>query len=96
MKILDELWYGNILPFEYDMSANGRIHKLLELLTQNENELLPLISEEAKEVYDKLRGNQAELSDVIEREIFSIGFRLGARIMLEVMSGNDIPHIDEA
>ena len=96
MKILDELWYGNILPSEYDMSANGRIHKLLELLTQNEDELLPLISEETKVVYDKLRDNQAELSDVTEREIFGIGFRLGARIMLEVMSGNDIPHIDEA
>ncbi|MBQ9612004.1 MAG: hypothetical protein IJV14_05375, partial [Lachnospiraceae bacterium] len=42
-----------------------------------------------KEVMEKLRDNQSELNDLNECEVFVCGFRLGARIMLEVLDGND-------
>ena len=59
------------------------------LILQNEEELAPLLSEKAKEVLEKLRDNQSELNDLGECEVFVCGFRLGARIMLEVLDGSD-------
>ena len=56
---------------------------------QNEEELAPLLSEKAKEVLEKLRDNQSELNYLNECEVFVCGFRLGARIMLEVLDGSD-------
>ena len=50
---------------------------------------LSLLSEKAKEVLEKLRDNQSELNDLNECEVFVCGFRLGARIMLEVLDGSD-------
>ncbi len=54
-----------------------------------EEELAPLLSEKAKEVLEKLWDNQSELNDLGECEVFVCGFRLGARIMLEVLDGSD-------
>ena len=48
MRILEEFWYGNIEPTEYDTSSNKEYKKLVELIFRN-------------------------------------GFKLGARMMLEVM-----------
>lgn len=95
MKILEELWYGNITPNARDVERGSRQQKIDSLLIQNEQELIPLLSEKAKEVYEKARENQTELNDLNECEAFCIGFRLGARIAYEVMDGMDIPSIDD-
>lgn len=95
MKILEEFWYGNIQPNEKSIPAGSKHAKLLQLVVQNEDALIPLLSEEAKEVFDKFRGAQDELSSINECDAFVLGFRLGGRFMLEVMENMDIPFIDE-
>ena len=98
MKILEELWYGNVTPGERSVEKVDRLWNLGKLILQNEEELAPLLSEKAKEVLEKLRDNQSELNDLNECEVFVCGFRLGARIMLEVLDGSDkwgrVPRID--
>ena len=89
MKILEELWYGNVTPGEQSVEKVDRLWNLGKLILQNEEELAPLRSEKAKEVLEKLRDNQSELNDLNECEVFVCGFRLGARIMLEVLDGSD-------
>jgi len=89
MKILEELWYGNVAPGERSVDKGDRLWNLGRLILQNEEELAPLLSEKAKEVLEKLRDNQSELNDLNECEVFVCGFRLGARIMLEVLDGSD-------
>ena len=95
MKILEELWYGNINPNERDVKPGSRQHKLGALIVRNEKDLLPMLSEQAKDIYEKLRDCQSELYGINECEAFCIGFRLGARITYEAMEGNDIPSIDD-
>ena len=85
MKILEELWYGNILPHELDVSPKSSLERLGRLIVRNEEELDPLLSEKAKEVFEKLMENQADRTRLNECEAFVYGFRLGAKIMLEVM-----------
>ena len=85
MKILEELWYGNILPHEWDAAPKNRLERLGRLIVRNEEELDPLLSEKAKEVFEKLMENQADRTRLTECEAFAYGFRLGAKVMLEVM-----------
>ena len=89
MKILEELWYGNIAPSERSIDKGNPMENLVRLIVRNEEELAPLLSENAKEVLEKLMDNQSELHSIRECEVFISGFRLGARSMLEVLDGSD-------
>ena len=52
-------------------------------------ELDSLLSGKAKGLLEKLQDNQAEWAYLKDCEIFTYSFRLGARIMLEVMNDGD-------
>ena len=48
MKILDDLWYGNVSPFEQCSQDNKRLKELLSLMARNRGKLgetLKLIAE---------------------------------------------------
>lgn len=64
-------------------------------ILRHEEKLIPLLSEEAKAIYEKIRDNQEELRSLDECEAFHRGFRLGARIAYETMEGTDVPSIDD-
>ena len=89
MKILEELWYGNVAPSERSIDKGSPMCELGRLIVRNEEELAPLLSENAKEVLEKLMDNQSELHSIRECEVFICGFRLGARIMLEVLDDSN-------
>ena len=63
MKILEELWYGIFAPNDRDVPKGSRLHKLGALVVRHEENLMPMLSEQAKEVYEKLRDCQSELND---------------------------------
>lgn len=85
MSILEELWFGNIGPNESKLSSNSEQYELVSLIVRHEESLMPMLPDEAKEVYEKLRECRSELSSLVECEAFIEGFRFGARIMTEVM-----------
>lgn len=74
MKILEELWYGNINPNERDIKPGSRLHKLGALIIRHEETLMPLLSEQAKDIYEKLRDCQSELHGINECEAFASVF----------------------
>ncbi len=43
MKILEELWYGNVAPGERSVDKGDRLWNLGRLILQNEEELAPLL-----------------------------------------------------
>ena len=53
MRILEEFWYGNIEPTEYDTSSCKEYKKLLELICKNEEKLKSTMTDEQKELFDK-------------------------------------------
>ena len=53
MRILEEFWYGNIEPTEYDTSSCKEYKKLLELLCRNEEKLQAIITYEQKELFSR-------------------------------------------
>ena len=86
MSILEELWYGNIEPAEYDISPDKKYKDMLQLISRNEDKLLATMTDAQKELFTKYADCVREYQVMAECLLFQNGFRLGARIMLEVMA----------
>lgn len=83
MNILEELYYGNIVPNEKCAKLNSEAMELIKLLNRNEEKLKVIFSEEQKIIFEKYKDCNREISEICEREAFLNGFRLGARIIIE-------------
>ena len=90
MKTIDELWYGNVSPFEQCTRGNKRLKELLKLVARNREELDgtltrqdPSDAQRAKETLEKFEGCMNEMHSITERDAFSHGFRLGVQLMAE-------------
>ena len=53
MNILEELWYGNIEPAEYDISPSKEYKEMLQLISRNEDKLLATMTEPQKQMFIK-------------------------------------------
>ena len=84
MRILEEFWYGNIEPNEYDISSK-EYKKLLGLICRNEEKLRATMTDEQKELFEKYTDYVREYQTITDCLIFQNSFKLGARMMLEVM-----------
>ena len=85
MKILAEFWYGNIEPTEYDTSSCKEYKKLLELICRNKEKLRATMTDEQKELFAKYTNCVREYQILTDCLIFQNSFKLGARMVLEVM-----------
>ena len=79
------IWYGNIEPTEYDTSSCKEHKKLLELICRNEEKLRATMTDEQKELFEKYTECVREHQTITDCLIFQNSFKLGARMMLEVM-----------
>ena len=85
MNILEEFWYGNLDPAEYDSSTSKEYKEVLQLIVRNEDKLLATMTEEQKELFSRYRDCVREHQAMAECLLFQNSFRLGGRMMLEVM-----------
>ena len=85
MKILEELWYGNVEPTEYDTSSCKEYRELLELICRNEEKLRTTMTGEQKDLFEKYSDCVREYQTLTDCLVFQNSFKLGARMMLEVM-----------
>ena len=53
MRLLEELWYGNIEPTEYDNSPCKECREVLQLISRNEEKLRATMTDEQKERLDQ-------------------------------------------
>ena len=83
MKITDELWYGNIAPFEQCTRCDKRLKELLKLVARNSEELDSTLTEKQKETLEKFVECMNEMHSITERDAFSYGFKLGVQLMAE-------------
>ena len=84
-KILEELWYGNLCPIENYRESCEQMSDLIEYIKRHRKDLKDTMTDEQKTIFEKLDDCSDELDSMCQREIFAYGFRLGARIAIEVM-----------
>ena len=87
--ILEELYYGNICPHTDCRSHAKDTKQLIGYIADHHDNLLATLNEQQKEILEKFDDCNNELTDINEREIFSYAFKLGARMMLEVLSNTE-------
>lgn len=85
MRILEGFWYGNIEPTEYDTFSCKEYKGVLRLITRNEEKLLATMMDEQKELFSRYTDAVREYQTMADCLLFQSSFRLGVRIMLEVM-----------
>lgn len=85
MRILEEFWYGNIEPTDYDADASKEYKEALRLITKNEEKLHATMTDEQKESFSRYTDAVREYQTMAECLLFRHSFKLGAKMMLEVM-----------
>ena len=85
-SILEELFYGNICPNTDCRSQDKETKQLMGYISDHHDNLLSTLNKQQKEILEKFDDCYNELIDINEREIFAYAFKLGARIMLAVIS----------
>ena len=69
MRILEEFWYGNIEPTEYDTSSK-EYKKLQELICRNEEKLRAAMTDDQKELFEKYTDCVREYQAITDCLIF--------------------------
>ena len=87
--ILEDLYYGNITPCEQQMIPGSELKRAVDRVAKYENQLMEQIGEPEQETLTKLIRSQHEINSITATENFILGFRLGARLMVECMDEND-------
>ncbi len=88
MNILEEFWYGNIEPADYDASSGKEYKDLLQLISRNEDKLLATMTDAQKELFSRYTDCVREYQTMAECLLFQNSFRLGARMMMEILEGD--------
>ena len=85
MSTIQDLYYGRISPYEMSISTAPEYQKLKALADKNEDLLRETLSDEQKELLEKLIESVTDISSISERDMFIAGFRLGVKLMMDVM-----------
>ena len=85
MSVLEEFWYGNLDPAEYDASPSEEYKEFIRLISRNEEKLVATMTDEQKDLFSRYQDCEREFQAMAECLLFQNSFRLGARMMLEIM-----------
>lgn len=79
MRLLEEFWYGNIEPTEYDTNACKEYKEVLHLITRNEEKLQATMTDEQKELFSRYTDAVREYQTMAECLLFQNSFKLGCQ-----------------
>lgn len=79
MRILEEFWYGNIEPTDYDSSACKEYKEVFLLITKNEEKLQASMTDEQKELFSRYSDAVREYQTMAGCLLFQNSFKLGGK-----------------
>ena len=85
MSTIQDVYYGRISPYDMSISTEAEYTKLKAIADRNEDLLKESLSQEQKELLGKLIESVTDISSISERDMFIAGFRLGMKLMIDVM-----------
>ncbi len=88
-KNLEDLYFGNIMPYNKQMAANSELRRLVKCAADCESQLTERLNEEEQNLLNALINAQHEINSITAMENFVLGFRLGVRLMAECMDEGD-------
>lgn len=85
-SVIKELWYGNINPQEDGIFNKPEFKELLYYIDRHRGKLEETLNEKQKALLEKMMDNQNEFDSLAEAKVFEYGFKLGAKIMHEMLT----------
>ena len=83
--MIEELYYGNIEPQELNNGETTlKLKKKLSKVAAGEHQFSERLSDEEKKIFSGLMEDYNELSGLGCADSFISGFRLGARLMIDI------------
>lgn len=82
-EILEDLYFGNIVPYEKRMVASSELRRLVKRAADCESQLTEQLNGDERELLSVLTNAQQEIDSITAKENFILGFRLGVRLMAE-------------
>ena len=85
MYVLRELWRGEISPTDRRVRQGSEYQQRAAEVRKQMMELTAMLSPEVKERMEDVSDQKHSMAMLAEEDVFIYSFRLGARMMLDVM-----------
>ena len=86
MLILEDLYLGDVHPSERSFKRNSQYAKALDDLVKAGDALTDTLIEKQEEMFEDYMAAQREVSVLTDIETFCLAFKLGAKIMIDVLT----------
>ncbi len=85
-RMLEKLYYGEIYRNEDALPRGEGVNQINKRLNKLEDEFISRLSKDEFKLFDELSTTHNERDSYYYAETFIEGFRIGARMMMEVLS----------
>ena len=93
MHILEELYIGSVRPGERMFKRNSQYAKALNETVKVGDALTDVLTPEQKSLFEDYMTAQREVNVLTDCETFMYGFKVGAKIMLGVLTEGEMKEI---
>ena len=93
MQILEDLYLGAVNPSERSFKRNSQYAKALDEVVKAGDALTDGLSEEQKALFEDYMTAQREVNVLTDCETFCLAFKLGAKIMMDVLTDGQMREI---
>ena len=93
MQILEDLYIGNVRPGERMFKRNSQYANALDETVKAGDALTASLSEEQKAYFEDYMTAQREVNILTDCETFCYAFKIGAKIMLDVLTEGQMREI---
>ena len=93
MQILEDLYLGDVRPNERFFKRNSQYAKALDEVVKVGDALTASLNEEEKKLFEDYMDAQREVTVLTDCETFCYAFKLGAKIMIDVLTDGSMREI---
>ena len=86
MLILEDLYVGDVRPNERTFMRNSQYARALDEVVKAGDALTDGLTEEQKVLFEDYMTAQREINVLTDCETFCLAFKIGAKIMLDVLT----------
>ena len=89
----EDLYIGNVRPGERTFKRNSQYAKALDETVKAGDALTASLSDEQKEFFEDYMTAQREVNILTDCETFCYGFKVGAKVMMDVLTEGQMKEI---
>ena len=93
MQVLEELYLGGVRPGERLGKGNAQYSRALHEAVKTSDALIATLTDEQKQLFEDFMDAQREVSILTDVDTFIYSFKLGAKIMLDVLNEGTMKEI---